>query len=49
MLETKDLIIRETTLEDIDIFDVWERVPEVTKFFSIRDGQTKEEALEKLA
>ena len=47
MFETKDLIIRETTLEDIDIFDVWERVPEVTKFFSIRDGQTKEEALEK--
>ena len=47
MLETKDLIIRETTLEDIDIFDVWERVPEVTKFFSIRDGQTKEEALAK--
>lgn len=47
MLETKDLIIRETTLEDIDTFDVWERVPEVTKFFSIRDGQTKEEALAK--
>ena len=47
MLETKDLLIRKTTLADLDTFDVWERVPEVTKFFSIRDGQTKEELLEK--
>lgn len=47
MLETKDLIIRETTLEDMDLFDVWERLPEVTAFFSIRDGQTKEEVLAK--
>ena len=47
MLETKDLIIRESILADVDTFDVWERVPEVTKFFSIKDGQTKEEVLEK--
>lgn len=47
MLETKNLLIRETILEDLDTFDVWERIPEVTKFFSIRDGQTKEEVLAK--
>ncbi|MBR3755671.1 MAG: GNAT family N-acetyltransferase [Firmicutes bacterium] len=47
ILETKDLIIRKTVFEDLDTFYVWERVPEVTKFFSIKDNQTKEEVLEK--
>ncbi len=46
-LTTKDLMIRETTLEDIDTFEVWERLPEVTEFFSIEDGQTREAAIRK--
>lgn len=47
ILETKDLIIKRTVFEDLDTFYVWERMPEVTKFFSIKDDQTKEEILEK--
>lgn len=27
VLTTPDLLIRETTLEDIDTFEVWERLP----------------------
>ena len=46
-LETKDLIIRESTLADVDTFEKWERMPEVTEFFSINEGQTKEECLAK--
>ena len=47
VLETKDLIIKRTVFEDLDTFYIWERMPEVTKFFSIKDNQTKEEILEK--
>ena len=47
ILETKDLIIRPSCWEDIDIFYPWELEPEVTKFFSIRDGQTKEDVVKK--
>lgn len=47
MIETKHLIIRESQWEDIDIFHQWETLPEVTEFFSIRDGQTKEEVARK--
>lgn len=47
ILETKDLIIKRTIFEDLDTFYVWERMPEVTKYFSIKDDQTKEEILEK--
>lgn len=46
-LTTKDLLIRETILEDIDTFEVWERLPEVTEFFSIEDGQSREDAIRK--
>lgn len=46
-METKNLIIRESVLDDTDKFYEWELIPEVNKFFSIRDGQTKEEVLEK--
>ena len=46
-LTTPDLIIRETKLEDIDTFEVWERLPEVTEFFSIEDGQSREAAIRK--
>ena len=47
ILETKDLIIKRTIFEDLDTFYIWERMPEVTKYFSIKDDQTKEEILEK--
>ncbi len=47
LLETKDLLIRETEFADLETFYLWERLPEVTKFFSIKDDQTKEEVLEK--
>ena len=42
ILETNDLIIRPSEWEDLKDFYVWERLPEVTEFFSIRDGQTME-------
>ena len=47
ILETKDLIIRPSVWEDIDDFYQWEQLPEVTEFFSIRDGQTKEDVIRK--
>lgn len=47
ILETKDLIIRPSTWDDIDDFYQWELMPEVTEFFSIRDGQTKEDVIRK--
>ena len=47
ILETKDLIIRPSEWSDIDIFYPWELEPAVTKFFSIRDGQTKEDVTKK--
>lgn len=47
VLETNDLIIRPTEWEDLDEFCQWEQKPEVTKFFSIRDGQTMEDVVRK--
>lgn len=47
MIETKDLIIRESTEADLPIFYEWEIRPEVTEFFSIPDGQTMEDVKEK--
>ena len=47
MLQTKNLIIRESKWEDIDLFYKWEQLPEVTEFFSIRDGQSKEDVVRK--
>ena len=47
ILETKDLIIKRTVFEDLNTFYIWERMPEVTKYFSIKDDQTMEEILEK--
>lgn len=38
---TKDLTIRESREEDLDLFFQWEQRPEVTEFFSIPDGQTR--------
>ena len=46
-LETKDLIIRKTVFADIKKFYKWEQQEEVTKFFSIKDGQSEEEAFAK--
>ena len=47
ILETKDLIIRPSRWEDVEIFYPWELEPAVTKFFSIRDGQTMEDVIKK--
>ncbi len=46
-LETQDLIIRKTSFDDLEQFYLWEQKPEVTKFFSIREGQTREEVYHK--
>lgn len=46
-METERLIIRPSRWEDIDAFYEWELLPAVTKFFSIRDNQSKEEVVRK--
>lgn len=45
-MESKNLIIRPSNREDLETFYKWEIMPEVTKFFSIRDNQTMEEVVE---
>ena len=45
--ETEHLIIRPSIWEDLEDFYEWERRPEVTEVFSIRDGQTMEECAAK--
>lgn len=45
--ETENLIIRRTRFEDLEQFYLWEQRPEVTEFFSIREGQTREEVYHK--
>ena len=47
ILETNDLIIRPSEWADLDDFYMWEQLPEVTEFFSIRDGQTMEVVVKK--
>lgn len=47
MFETKNLIIRPSQWEDLETFFHWEQKPEVTEFFSIRDGQTMEDVVRK--
>lgn len=47
VFETQHLIIRPSFWDDLDDFYAWEQLPEVTKFFSIRDGQTMEECAAK--
>lgn len=46
-LESEHIILCESGWEDLETFYEWERLPEVTEFFSIRDGQTKEEVIRK--
>ena len=46
-METKSLIIRPSRWEDIGLCYEWETKPEVTEFFSIRDGQTEEDVVRK--
>ena len=46
-METKDLIIRETEFSDLEYFYPWERMPEVTEFFSIPKNQSREALYEK--
>lgn len=47
ILETPRLRIRPSVWEDLAAFYRWEQRPEVTEFFSIRDGQTMEETARK--
>ena len=47
ILETNDLIIRPSEWDDLEDFCRWEQRPEVTEFFSIRDGQTMEDVVRK--
>ncbi len=47
MIETERLLIRPSRWEDMDAFYEWELLPTVTKFFSIRDNQSKEEVVRK--
>ena len=47
ILETPRLRIRPSVWEDLDAFYRWEQRPEVTEFFSIRDGQAMEETARK--
>ena len=47
IMETKDLLIRESRFEDLDTFYEWETWPEVTEFFSISAGQTREDVYRK--
>ena len=47
ILETNDLIIRPSEWDDLEDFCRWEQLPEVTEFFSIRDGQTMEDVVRK--
>ena len=47
MMETKDLLIRESTFEDVETFYEWEKLPEVTEFFSISENQTREDVYAK--
>ncbi len=46
-IETERLVIRPSRWEDLDTFYEWELLPEVTKFFSIRDNQSKEDVVRK--
>ncbi len=47
ILETKNLKIRPSEMEDLELFYVWERDPVVTEFFSIGDNQSREELYQK--
>ncbi|MGN0734725.1 MAG: GNAT family N-acetyltransferase [Anaerovoracaceae bacterium] len=47
ILETNNLIIRPSEWDDLEDFYRWEQLPEVTEFFSIRDGQTMEDVVRK--
>lgn len=46
-IETERLVIRPSRWDDTNTFYEWELLPEVTKFFSIRDNQSKEDVIRK--
>lgn len=46
-LESKNILLRPTTFGDLEIFYEWERIPEVTEFFSIKDDQSMEDVVRK--
>jgi len=46
-IKTERLVIRPSRWDDTDTFYEWELLPEVTKFFSIRDNQSKEDVVRK--
>ena len=47
VLVTRDLIIRKTAFDDLEQFYLWEQKPEVTEFFSIKEGQSRAEVYHK--
>ena len=47
-MESKNLIIRQTTFEDCSLFAVWEKMNEVTEFFSIDDNRTYEQIVREM-
>lgn len=46
MLETKNLVIRETIFEDCEAFAKWETDPDVTQFLSYEEDRTYEDVVE---
>lgn len=46
MLETKNLVIRETIFEDCEYFAKWETDPEVTQFLSYEEERSYEDVVE---
>lgn len=46
-IETEHLVIAESRWDDLEDFYRWERMDEVTEFFSIRDNQTMEDVVRK--
>ena len=44
-MESKNLIIRETVFDDCKYFAEWEKLPEVTEFFTIDEGRDYEQVV----
>lgn len=47
-MESKNLIIRPTNFEDCSLFAVWEKMHEVTEFFSIDDNRSYEQIVREI-
>lgn len=47
-MESKNLIIRPTTFEDCSLFAIWEKMYEVTEFFTIEDNRCYEQIVREM-